>query len=105
MTTSSTTIVISAGRNVLDEPMSAKTWSNLSTSINLILKESNAIIFTANALGIGEYKGEKEQSVTYVAEVHTSEIERIKECLAGIARIYGQESIALMQVASTAFCG
>jgi hypothetical protein len=104
MARASETIVISAGRNVLTEPMGEESWEYLKLTIETMLANQHAIIVTNRALGVGQYQGMSEESVTYVALVHNSSLGAIEEALAAIARLYKQESIALMIVESTKFC-
>ena len=104
MPRASETIVISAGRNVLTEPMGEESWEYLKLTIETMLANQHAIIVTNRALGVGQYQGMSEESVTYVALVPNSSLDAIEQALAAIARLYKQESIALMVVESTKFC-
>ena len=101
----SKTIVISAGRNILTEPMSAQEWELLQKNIDFILEENHAIVFTRRAIGAGDYEGMKEESVTYVAEIHETRLSDIERVLSKLAGLFKQESIALMVVGQTIFCG
>ena len=101
----SKTIVISAGRNILSEPMSAQEWELLQKNIDFILEENHAIVFTRRALGAGQYDGKGEESVTYVAEIHEDRLSDIMRGLSKLAGLFKQESIALMVVDRTIFCG
>ena len=104
MARASETIVISAGRNVLTTPMSDADWNFMHRTIENMLENTHAIIVTNRALGVGQYEGMSEESVTYVALVHNSTLGAIEEALSATARLFGQESIAMMVVESTKFC-
>lgn len=98
------TIVITAGRNILSEPMSEKEWSNLQKSIEAMLLLSRAVVYTNRALGAGEYKGMKEESVTYVAEVASPSVATIQLELGKLARLFSQDSIYLGTIGASVFC-
>jgi len=104
MPRASETIVISAGRNVGTQPMSAKDWEFLHRTIENMLENTHAIVVTNRAIGLGQYQGMSEESVTYVALVPNATLDAIEEALAATARLFGQESIAMMVVESTKFC-
>ena len=104
MARASETIVISAGRDVLGVPMGDESWEYLKLTIETMLSNQHAIIVTSRALGVGQYQGMSEESVTYVALVPNATLDAIEEALSATARLYGQESIALMVVESTKFC-
>ena len=101
----SQTIVISAGRNVGNEPMSAQEWELLHINIEETLDASHVIYYTKRAIGAGDYEGMKEESVTYVVEIHETHLSDIMRGLSKLAGLFKQESIALMVVDRTIFCG
>ena len=101
----SKTIVISAGRNILSEPMSEQEWELLHINIEQTLDASHAIYYTKRALGAGQYQGQGEESVTYVVEIHETHLSDIMRGLSKLAGLFKQESIALMVVERTIFCG
>lgn len=101
----SQTIVISAGRNILSEPMNSIEWDLFHSNIEFLLEENHAILFTKRALGAGDFQGMKEESVTYVGEIHENYLSDIERGLAKLAGLFKQESIALMVVGQTIFCG
>jgi hypothetical protein len=98
------TIVITAGRNILTEPMNERDWSNLHDSIEDLLLLSRAVVYTNRALGIGEYEGMKEESVTYVAQVASPYVATIQLELGTIARLFKQDSIFLGRIGESVFC-
>ena len=101
----SQTIVISAGRNILTKPMSADSWNLFHVNIEQTLDASHAIYYTKRALGAGQYQGQGEESVTYVVEIHEQYLSDIERGLAKLAGLFKQDSIALMVVSQTLFCG
>jgi hypothetical protein len=101
----SQTIVISAGRNVLTEPMNSIEWNLFHGNIEQTLDAAHALYYTKRALGAGQYQGQGEESVTYVVEIHEQYLSDIERGLAKLAGLFNQESIALMVVHQTIFCG
>lgn len=93
-------IVVSAGRNVGDEPMSAERWAAFRLSICALFPHR---IFTGT--GIGEYEGAREESFTVVAPFTPGDwamsaspelyVRYVRAHLANLAKEYGQECIAL----------
>ena len=101
----SQTIVISAGRNILSEPMNSIEWDLFHVNIEQTLDASHAIYYTRRAIGAGQYQGQGEESVTYVVEIHEQYLSDIERGLAKLAGLFKQDSIALMVVGQTIFCG
>ena len=101
----SQTIVISAGRNIQGKAMTLGSWENLHDAIENRLDAIEAHYYTKRALGAGDYEGEREDSVTYVVAIEENQLSDIERGLAKLAGQFEQESIALMVVGQTIFCG
>lgn len=90
-----TTVTISAGRNVGAAPMSAKAWQSFRDDIALAIYDAHGEIFVRDARSRGEWEGIEEDSATYVAGVPRDYLPHIRDSLAYLARIYRQDAIAL----------
>ena len=95
------TIVISAGRNIGNMPMSNGQWEGMREQLGDALRVVNAEVFTRDAIGNGEWldglgRTISEESVTYVASIDDTQLPVMQNLLRGIARQHMQEAIALM---------
>jgi hypothetical protein len=95
------TIVISAGRNIGNMPMSNGQWQGMREQLGDALRVVNAEVFTRDAIGNGEWldglgRTISEESVTYVASIDDTQLPVMQNLLRGIARQHMQEAIALM---------
>ena len=95
------TIVISAGRNIGNMPMSNGQWQGMREQLGDALRAVNAEVFTRDAIGNGEWldglgRTISEESVTYVASIDDTQLPVMQNLLRGIARQHMQEAIALM---------
>ena len=101
----SQTIVISAGRNIQGKAMTLGAWEQFHEAIERELDARDAHYFTKRALGLGDYEGEGEDSVTYVVSIETNRLSDIERNLGKLAGLFEQDSIVIMTVAQTIFCG
>lgn len=95
------TIVISAGRNIGNIPMSNGQWSGMREQLSDALRAVDAEVFTRDAIGNGEWldglgRTISEESVTYVASIDDKQLPVMENLLRGIARANLQDAIALM---------
>ena len=95
------TIVISAGRNIGNIPMSSGQWSGMREQLSDALRAVDAEVFTRDAIGNGEWldglgRTISEESVTYVASIDDKQLPVMENLLRGIARANLQDAIALM---------
>ena len=95
------TIVISAGRNIGNMPMSNGQWSGMREQLSDALRAVDAEVFTRDAIGNGEWldglgRTISEESVTYVASIDDKQLPVMENLLRGIARANLQDAIALM---------
>jgi len=95
------TIVISAGRNIGNLPMSSGQWNGMREQLGDALRAVDAEVFTRDAIGSGEWldglgRTISEESVTYVASIDDKQLPVMENLLRGIARANLQDAIALM---------
>lgn len=95
------TIVISAGRNIGNLPMSSGQWNGMREQLGDALRAVDAEVFTRDAIGHGEWIEDSgrvisEESVTYVASIDDKQLPVMENLLRGIARANLQDAIALM---------
>jgi len=88
------TYVLSIGLNRRGIPMGPTIRKEISIRINAYLSAQGASVFTRDALGVGEWEGTKEESLTWVfADVNQSALEQFASEL---ATRYDQDAIALV---------
>lgn len=100
------TYVVSIGRNIGSEPMSATEWSNFQRSLVATLEAYGlAVVFKGEGEGI--YEDEREDSFTLIAvgelSLRSSPLS-FNASLATLAREYRQEAIAVVK-GETTFVG
>lgn len=90
-----TTVTISIGRNVGDQPMSADKWRRFRADIGRRLRAAGANVFVDTAVSTGTWDGVREQSATWVASVEANRLETIRVGLERACRLFQQDAIAL----------
>lgn len=101
--TTMTTIVVSIGRNVGDEPMDAEQWLRFRGHIvDAVQEREFDIVFEGE--GTGTYEGQREPSFTLVATGRPTKVAGLYYALDDLAREFGQDSIALT-AGNTSFPG
>lgn len=98
-----TTIVVSIGRNVGDEPMRDDRWDEFREEAIDVVCRYGVVVFSGTGTGIDPGTTIIEQSFTLVATL-TTNITGLYRELAELAWAFGQESIALT-TGNTAFPG
>jgi hypothetical protein len=89
-----TTVTVSIGRNVGDEPLSPDRWLAFKYAVRSGLGE-DATVYVDGAASIGQWQGVSEESATWVADIEETRAALLSRHLAKVALEYGQDAIAL----------
>lgn len=98
-----TTIVVSIGRNIGDEPMDAEQWLRFRGRVyDAVALRDFVVVFEGE--GTGTYEGQREPSFTLVATGKNNRITGLYYAMEDLASEFGQKSIALT-TGNTSFPG
>ena len=101
-----TTVTISIGRNTTPGgvhvvPLTANKWAGFRAGVSLALADASGnalgdlVVYVADAKSTGAWFGTPEESRTWVASATTFRLEYLRLRLERLARINGQDAIAL----------
>jgi hypothetical protein len=92
-------VTVAIGRNIDNEPMSARSWRAFQNDVQAALHSAAepGPTFSAKYRGEGQWQGVREQSVVFSASFEGVTIDReaLSGALASIARAYQQDAVAL----------
>lgn len=90
------TVALNIGRGAhgSEREMSETDWWAFRSSLKFIVEYWHGTIYT-EANGIGTWEGETEDSYVIVAGMPTDALGHVRQSLAGLARIYNQDAIAM----------
>jgi len=90
------TVSIGRGAHAAQQPLADSEWDGFQNLVRSLLGEvSGGTVHVDAARSTGEWNGEPEDSVTFVAEVPQYSLAVIRAGLRFLAVNYGQEAIAL----------
>jgi hypothetical protein len=96
------TVTVSIGRGTAEGPMSATQWRRFRRSVQTSVRtcarfgdDGRAVVHVDDAKATGEWKGEPEESRTWVAEVHRRDVLLLQDYMSIHVDHYGQDCIAV----------
>lgn len=87
-------VVVAAGRDRAGVPVSVAEWSRVRDEVARVVERVGAL-FTRDAVGVGEWEGAQEESVTVAGEVEPPLLGRVFAGAEGVAAAHQQESVAV----------
>ena len=87
-------VVVAAGRDRAGVPVSVAEWATVRETVARVV-ERVGTLFTRDAVGVGEWEGQAEESVTVAGEVEPPLLGRVFAGAEGLCTAHRQQSVAV----------
>ena len=96
MSSITATVSIGRGAHAAQAPLDEKRWHLFCiATANVLTEACDGTLHVQEALSVGEWNGQREESATFVAEIPDYALATLRAGLRFLAVQYGQECIAL----------